>query len=165
MDNKIDLIYTKAIKAVLHQVHNKLQINKESIYVIKKLLLDLISKFTNEILNSNPVSSSISTHINKIMSGELARHALSEVNKYKYHSKKKLVFPKILIPSIAENLPEAYAFNISVITEYIAAEILELSGSECNNKKRIIIQPCDICHAITADEELNSLFMDIFIVL
>ena len=49
---------------------------------------------------------------------------------------------------------------MAAVLEYIVAEILELAGGNCKNRKAKTIMPKDINLAIRGDDELNKLACD-----
>ena len=50
------------------------------------------------------------------------------------------------------------AVFLAAVLQYLSSEILEMAGENAMEKKRTIITPKNIMHAIRNDEELNKLF-------
>ena len=57
----------------------------------------------------------------------------------------------------------AAAVYLTAVMEYLAAEILELSGSAARDNRSTWIQPRHLQHAVLSDEELNKMFQDVSI--
>src|SRR3972149_9921102 len=47
---------------------------------------------------------------------------------------------------------------ITSVCEYLCAEILELAGNRCKDKKRVRLTVGDVNYALTTDDELRLLF-------
>ena len=81
-------------------------------------------------------------------------------------SRAKLVFPVSKVDRILKKnalhkngrLGDTAPVYLASVLEYLAAELLELSGSAAANRKTTQISPRDIMFAIRNDNELNSLF-------
>ena len=114
-----------------------------------------------------------------LLTKELARHAISEgrkvVSRLKSFKKEKdiktskadkakLTFSVSKTENVirshllkGENLSSESSFYTTAITEYICAELLELSGNICRDQKRVRIKTIDIKLAVINDSELEKL--------
>jgi len=81
-------------------------------------------------------------------------------------SRAQLVFPVSKVDRILKKnalhkngrLGDTAPVYLASVLEYLAAELLELSGGAATNRKTTQISPRDIMFAIRNDDELNSLF-------
>lgn len=128
-------------------------------------------------------SREIQSAVRLVFPGELAKHAISEgtkaVTKYNAyagthkgesgkHSKanksglqfsvsrtSKIFYPKVATLNVRKGA--GAAVYLAAVLEYLAAEILELSGNAARDNKKVSIKPKHIQQAIRNDEELNKL--------
>lgn len=63
----------------------------------------------------------------------------------------------------AKHIRTSGAVYMAAVLEYLSAEILDLSASECTDRRKRIIQPRDVKLAIGTDSELNELLKDVII--
>jgi len=106
-----------------------------------------------------------------ILPGELSKHATSEANKgldknIKKVSRAGLVFPITYVRhslSLLTSLiiTKTSGVAVAAVLEYIAAEVLELTGNAMKDLNQDTLAPRYIWLAIYGDEELDGLFKDI----
>ena len=58
----------------------------------------------------------------------------------------------------ADRFGKGAAVFMAAVLQYLTSEVLEMAGDIAAEKKRTLIQPKYIMHAIRNDEELNKLF-------
>lgn len=136
---------------------------------------------SQKTLNSKIIMSSATV----VLPSEIARHAISEITKSvtkydgastggKYQKissaqKAGLLFPVMRIKKfikkhcIAERVSMRGAVALAAATEYIIAEIIELSGNSARDNKRVRIKLRDIKLAVDNDMELQKLFCDTYL--
>jgi len=111
-----------------------------------------------------------------VLPGELGKHAVSEGNKAltKYRSssdsplaplttRSSLVFEPCLVGLIVNRcwnitLSTEASVYLAATLEYLAAEILELSGNACRDLREPSISPRHVMFAVYGDEELDGMF-------
>lgn len=127
-------------------------------------------------------SREIQAAVRLLLPGELSRHAVSEgtkaITKYTKslqektksetavtkHSRAGLVIPVARIDnmmrtgSVVDRASDGAAVYMAAVIEYIAAEILELSGNAARDNKRSRISPRFIQLALHNDDELRELY-------
>ena len=150
------------IQAILKEVHPNLKIQKDSYYVIEKILLRLLQKL---ILHS---SIDFELTVTEVIGGDLGNHAISDYYKF-LNGDYDLVYPIDTISSIIKNYLEDRSIYfehflkfLSIILEYITLEILSLAGNVANELKRIKIIPLFIFNGLFNDDELKNLIENIF---
>ena len=135
----------------------------------------------------------IQTSVRLVLPGELAKHAVSEgtkaVTKYtssspgglgRYGGRKTVMrrnpkvkraglqFPPPLLRRVikdftSKRISDSAPVYFAAVIEYLCAEILELAGNSARSHYRARINARDLQLAIRNDEELNSMFQNIFI--
>lgn len=182
-ENKYD--FSNHIRKVLKQVHPDTGINSHAMININNMMHHVADKLikrldtlkgNRSVLNSRDVQYSVRMEI----PAELGRHAVSELNKAvtRYTSTESgdrnnrvtrtqragLVFPPALVENI---LRDKMSYNrlgatapvaMAGVLEYLAAEILELSGNSARDNNRTRITPRDVMLGIRNDGELDRLF-------
>jgi histone H2A len=135
-------------------------------------------------------SRDVQTAVRLVLPGELAKHSVSEGTKAvtKYHastvdhvkgSAKSKPIQKssraglvmnvtrienlMMLESVSERKSATSAVYMAAVTEYLAAEILELAGNCARENQRTRITPRHIKLSILNDEELNRLYKDTII--
>ncbi len=61
----------------------------------------------------------------------------------------------------SERIGKGGAIFMAAVLQYLCSEILEMAGDNANEKKKSILKPKNIMHAIRNDEELNKLFAEV----
>lgn len=182
-----ELNYNTGIPKVLKIVHPDAQLSKSALLLLNDMIIRLAYKLitsSNKILksvNKKLLSiNDISTVVKILLGDQLAKIAIEEgtkaVNIYKKARKNnkknmakenyaslyfKISTTHILIKKYITNgnsvFEDATVFLTGVL-EYMALEILELSGNRARDNKRIQIMPRDIFITIKNDFELNQIF-------
>ena len=170
------------IKNVLKQVHPDFQLREISTKIINSMIFNLaerlikmsisIAKYRN-IKDITP--DEFKTAATIIIPGAMLKHALSDANNrissYTKNKNPKLSRERraLLLFSLSttehllrdNNVKKIDVYTsicLTAMLEYIAAEILELSGNIVLKKKCIQIKPEHVMLAIRNDDELNDLF-------
>jgi len=181
------LVLRTYIYKVLKQVHPDTGISQHGIQVINDWLCgicdDIIRECAQllELSKKSTISSrEIQTAVRLILPGELAKHAVSEGTKAvtKFISSKGsegrghratskssragLQFPVGRIQTYLKNksklkVGQGAPVYLAAVLEYLAAEVLELSGNAARDNKRTRIIPRHLLLAIANDEELVRL--------
>ncbi len=119
-----------------------------------------------EVLNHNMITEDhIKFAISSIFPDELAKHALSEACKAiaSPRSNFGLEFDFRKVATVA-NRVQSFPFTkeaaiaLAACTEYMAAEVLELSGNASRDNKSPIIEPRHIMLAVRNDDELDTVY-------
>jgi hypothetical protein len=147
--DKIITDQTKNIKDVLEQVHPDLKIKAEA----SKEINTIITKAARMILANYDIFKSLDDVIYTTISGELGKHAKSEAiradTRYQTTGKTGLIFD---IFTQSET-----SIKLTAVMEYLAAELLELSGNITRDRHAVIVTHKDLQQAIAADNELRAL--------
>jgi len=138
--------YTKKInldliETVLQQIHPDTKINTEALEFVNSITYNLYQKFSEA-----KTIAEFGQSINENIPEQLKKHASREVIKEKNNleasgATKDQILSKIKITLI----------------EYLVAEILEVSGNETRDNRRVVISYEDVQRAISADRELKKL--------
>lgn len=131
-------------------------------------------------------SRDIQSAVRLILTKELAKHAISQgtraVTKFSSSQPGTKDHPisvdsrsglqlsisrtdKILRKNTTFRIGETAAIYLTAVLEYIAAELLELSGNLCKDEHKSVIKPLHIKKIVEDDEELASLVRDLKVVL
>ena len=171
MENKINFI--NGIIKVLKQFHPSMSFQKTSLNIINDMIVKLGEKIVKTAIHLGDIGKkkTIGHREIKIASillipGELSKHALSEGDKsiikdnwkriqFKLGKSRKLIEKHILKDKLIGHQGIIY---LTAVLEYIAAEIIHLSGNATKDNHFVQIKPRHIMLAIKNDEELNVLF-------
>ena len=171
MENKINFI--NGIIKVQKQLHPSMGFQKTSLNIIHDMILKLGEKIVKTAIRLGDIGKkkTIGHREIKIASillipGELGKHALSEGDRsivkdnskklqFKLGKSRKLIEKHILKDKLIGQQGIIY---LTAVLEYIAAEIIELSGNATRDNNFIQIRPRHIFLAIKNDDELNTLF-------
>jgi hypothetical protein len=185
----MDIKFNTYIKLVLKQVHPNISISSIGLSEVDGLLHNLTERIIKNVNNTLVIDGAEAVYITAkmiqdsvkiIMPGELAKHAISEGTKavtkfnayiepYNWTPSQRagLQFSVVKITQLilhhSNNNPveETAAVYLAAVIEYIALEILYLSGDATQDKHRVRIMPLFIRTAINNDEELQELFKKI----
>ena len=164
-------------------------VNRILASVLVKINWHLLTKLKSDGKHTI-VANDIVTAMQLVLSGALRKHARSEMDKAtqkcttelkakskktsprgssKSHKKQTWRHGYSFPPSAMHGYLKKHHARVSTcagaalaaLLEYLAAEILELSGNFASNARRGTIKPRDIQFAIRDDEELNDLMKDV----
>ena len=169
---------------VLKQVHPDTGISAAAMVIMNDFVLDVFNRVMKEAMlllelsGKNTLSSrEVQTGVRFVLPGELAKHAVSEgtkaVTKYfasgpsgggKSQSKSYkagLQFPVGRILTLMKmkyhgRVGQGAPVYLAAVMEYMAAEVLELSGNASRDNKKSRIIPRHITLAVENDEELSK---------
>lgn len=174
--------WTTYVYKVLKQVHPDTGISKNAMAILNDFLFDIFKRIAKEaeflttvIKRSTITSREVQTAVRLILPGELAKHAVSEGTKAvtKFCSSQGtrggasmragLQFPvgrvrRLLRESAKGRIGQGAPVYLAAVLEYLAAEVLELSGNAARDNKLHRIIPRHIMLAVRNDEELDRLF-------
>jgi len=166
------------IHKILKQVHPDTGISNKAMCIMDDIVNDLLKRIVQEavVLTSysgkNTITSrEIQTAVRLVIPGELCKHAVSEgtkaVTKLNSNPKEKagLTIPigrtlRILKQVSRMRSNKFAACYLAAVLEYLAAELLELSGNVSRDSKKVRIIPRHINISLRNDEELSRLFED-----
>ena len=171
---------------VLKQVHPDTGLSNNAMIIMNDFVLDVFNRVMKEAIillelsgKKTMTSRDVQTGVRLVLPGELAKHAVSEgtkaVTKFnssdgsgraggKSQSKSSragLQFPVGKIHTLMKmkyqgRVAQGAPVYLSAVMEYMAAEVLELSGNAARDNKKARIIPRHINLAVRNDEELNN---------
>jgi len=165
MENKINFI--NGIIKVLKEFHPSMSFQKTSLNIINDMIVKLGEKIVKTAIHLGDIGKkkTIGHREIKIASillipGELSKHALSEGDKsiikdnwkkiqFKLGKSRKLIEKHILKDKLIGQQGIIY---LTAVLEYIAAEIIDLSGRATKDNHFVQIKPRHIMFAIKNDE-------------
>ncbi len=169
---------------VLRSIHPDMKIQKPALALIvsmmKRTMIAFVSATDPFLRNMERLSGAadaeqITTGLSQIMPSELFKHAKSEAIKAldRANSSNRKPSEWLRTDAMLEVDPRATAAHcarqavpisscvaliVSAVAEYIAAEVLELSGNSAKKKRRGSINVWDIKRAVREDDELHAMF-------
>lgn len=177
--------YSSYIYKVLKQVHPDTGVSRRAMSIMNSFINDSFERIAGEAgrltrynKKSTLSSREVQTAVRLLLSGEIAKHAVSEgtkaVTKYTSSDRIKgtqqsrsqragLSFPVGRISRYfrraryAARVGAGAPVYLAAVLEYLAAEILELAGNAARDNKRTRITARHIQLAVRNDEELNKL--------
>jgi len=173
------------IKKVLKAVHPSMRITSDALHQLNAVLnyiAEDVAREANSLADSKGKKTlkarEVAAAADLIFPGELAKHARSESTKAitKYNSTNKGIRANTsdrsglqFGPSRARQFFTLYKKRVSMLAaialtaslEYIASELLELSGNSARDNKRQSIMVRDLKNVIGHDEELNKMFFSL----
>jgi hypothetical protein len=160
--------YASALTDVLSQIHPDLKMSDGAANQLSQCLELYLKQFVAELMKQHQPGSVATTitvddcvaAVSKTLSPELSKHAVSEGTKYAEGRSrspscfsKKLVCKQIVNANLA---PEAETFVVALL-EYVAAEILELSGNAAKDEQNNLVNEGHLQLATKGDDELETL--------
>ena len=148
------------LKFILKQVDPSLQISKDGLDYLNKLINDTFTFIVNKYGNipiEDIINELFSLSNTYDIENNLKNHALREYKKTL--ERYEIGEPRILVfENISFFQDKKSSLLIGTILEYLAAEILELSTTVTRDHKKTRITSDYIKEAINKDEELKELF-------
>lgn len=147
--------FRQSIIRVLKQVHPDLTLTRDGLFLVLTQLNIIYQQFNERIVSDDDVKPIIS----EILRDKLAIYADKDGARI-LENKRELIFDLVPMLNITSRNSLLY---ITAVIEYLAAEILELSGNyaRANKARAKRILPTHIIHAIQRDAELSLLFPNI----
>jgi hypothetical protein len=182
------LNYKSSIKNVLLQIHPENKLRKTTINFLNDICIKCLDLIINETINykknlndnENIISYSL---ISKVLSSILIDNILNSakgegaraVNKYYELEDQKTIPKKLKFLTFSANDTFMYIKNkfvdytfetdvaiyVTAILEYLTAEILELSGNDIQEHKRVYIKIDNIINIQEIDEEIKYFYTKI----
>jgi histone H2A len=172
--------YRRYIYKVLKLVHRDEDISGEAMWVICSMICDVEAKISVEARNlmqksggKTLTSREIQTAVRLILPGDLGKHAVSEGTKAVTHGKGQKTTDLYRIASIfpigrierhlrnySRRIGEGAPIYLAAVLEYLAVEVLELSGNAARDLQRRRITSRCVMLAVKNDEELNMLWKE-----
>ncbi len=158
-DNK----WNSIIKKMLEYVHPDTNIKKESLCLMRKMIIytiDVIDEKIIEIEIKNNEELDSSLFIKTIFNGTLSDRIINDINNLPHDPKLTDTIAKLIMRS-NPNINVTNNVILSKIIDSLIYELLELFGNAAHDCKKIFITPYHIALVIRNDFNFKSFYFDL----